>query len=94
VVVVVTSDNIHVHGDAGTLGKTLQTVRQHLSAQVSNLLTTKLQVGDAEGTVGQVDDCTSEGFVEGGVCVAETGETSGRLDGRLEGLDTCKHNVL
>jgi hypothetical protein len=94
VVVVVTSDNIYVHCDSGTLGETLQTMRQHLGAQIAELLAVELQVGDAEGTVGQVDDSTSEGFVEGGVCVTETGETSGRLDGRLEGLVTCKHNVL
>jgi hypothetical protein len=94
VVVIIASDNIHVHCHARTLGETLQTMRQHFGAQVAELLTVELQVGDAEGTVGQVDDSTSEGFVEGGVCVTETGETSGRLDGRLEGLVTCKHNVL
>lgn len=92
-VVVVTSNNINVHCDTRALGETLQTVRDHLSAQVTKLLTVKLQVGDAEGTVGEVDDCTSEGLVEGGVCVTETGETGGRLDGGLEGLVTCKHNV-
>jgi hypothetical protein len=88
VVVIVASDNIHVHCNAGALGETLQTMRQHLGAQVAELLTVELQVGDAEGTVGEVDDCTSEGFVEGSVCVTETGETSGRLDGRLKGLVT------
>jgi hypothetical protein len=93
VVVVVASDNINMHCDAGTLGETLQTVRDHLGAQVTKLLTVELQIGDTEGTVGEVDDCTSEGLVEGGVCVTETGKTSSRLDGGLEGLVTCKHNV-
>jgi len=77
VVVVVTSDNINVHCDAGALRETLQTVGQHLGAQVTNLFTAELQIRDAEGTVGEIDDCTSEGFVEGSVCVAETGETGG-----------------
>jgi hypothetical protein len=75
VVIVVTSDNVNVHCNARALGETLQTVRDHLGAQVTKLLTVELQVGDTEGTVGEVDDCTSEGLVEGGVCVTETGET-------------------
>lgn len=86
VVVVVTSDNIDVHGHAGALGETLQTMGQHLSTEIANLLATQLQVANAERTVGQVDDCTGEGFVERSVCVAETGETGSRLEGGLEGL--------
>jgi hypothetical protein len=93
VVVVVTSDNIDMHGNAGALGETLQTVGQHLGAEVANLLATQLQVAYAERTVGQVDDCTGEGFVERGVCVPETGETSSRLEGGLVCLNSCKYNV-
>lgn len=91
VVVVVTSDNIDVHGNAGALGETLQTVGQHLGAEVANLLATQLQVADAERTVGQVDNCTGEGFVERSVCVTETGETGGRLEGGLVCLAFCEY---
>ena len=77
VVVVVTSDNVDMHGDARTLGETLQTVRQHLCAQVTNFFTAELQVADAEGAVGEVDDGTGEGFVERCVCISETGEAGG-----------------
>ena len=94
VVVVVASDNVNVHCDAGPLRETLETVGKHLGAQVANLLTAELQVGNTEGTVGKIDDCASEGFVKRSVCVAETGETGGRLDGGLESLATCEHNVL
>lgn len=76
-VVVVTSDDIDVHGDTGSLGEALQAVGQHLGAQVSNLLTTQLQVADTVRAVAEVDDGASEGLVEGCVGVAETGETGG-----------------
>lgn len=77
VVVIVTSDNVDVHGDTRALGETLQTVRQHLCAQVANFLTAELQVADTEGAVGEVDDGTGEGFVERCVCISETGEAGG-----------------
>lgn len=90
-VVVVTSNDIDVHGDAGALRETLQTVGQHFGAKITNLLATQLQVADAEGTVGQVDDCAGEGFVKRSVCVAEASETGGRLEGGLEGLAVGKY---
>lgn len=42
---------IHMHRNRGALRKALQTMRQHLCAEISNLLTAQTQIYDAEGTV-------------------------------------------
>jgi hypothetical protein len=64
VVVVVAVQAVHVHGDAGALREAVQAVRDHLAAQVAELLAAQAQVADAVGAVGEVDDGAREGFVQ------------------------------
>ena len=61
-------------------------MRQHFAAEVANLFSRGAEIDDGEGTVGEVDDGAGEGFVEGTVGVAETGEACGSLEGGFEGL--------
>ena len=61
-------------------------MRQHLAAQVANLLPLKAQVDDAEGAVREVDYCAAERFVERCVGTAETREAGCGVECGLEGL--------
>ena len=86
VVVVVAVQAVHVHRHAGALREAVQAVRDHLAAQVADLLAAQAQVADAVGAVGEVDDGAREGFVEGAVGGAEAGEAGGGVEGGFEGL--------
>lgn len=85
-VVVVAAKAVHVHRDAGALRKAVQAVRDHLAAQVADLLAAQVQLADAVGAVREVDDGAREGFVERAVGGAEAGEAGGGVQGGFEGL--------
>jgi len=63
------------------LRKALQPVRQHLAAQIAELLARQAEVYDAEGPRGEVDDGAGQGFVERGVGGAEADKAE-RGEGR------------
>lgn len=86
VVVVVAVQAVHVHRHAGALREAVQAVRDHLAAQVADLLTAQAQVADAVGAVGEVYYGAREGFVERAVGGAEAGEAGGGVEGGFEGL--------
>lgn len=94
VVVVVAAYAVHVQCCAASLGKALQAVGDHLAAQVAQLLPLQPQVGDAVGTVAQVDDGARQSLVEGRVGVAEACKTGRALQGVLEGGAQGKEGVL
>lgn len=73
-VVVLAPEAVDVQGDTGALRETLQAVRDHLAAEVANLLALETQLDDAVGTVRQIDDGAAESLVEWGIGVAEAGE--------------------
>ena len=85
VVVVITIRTANVQSHVRSLRETLQTVGDHLSAQVTNLLALEAEVNDCPGTAGEIDHGPGEGLVEGCVAAAEAGE---RLAG-AEGLGEC-----
>lgn len=87
VVVVVAAEAVHVHRDAGALRETVQAVGDHLAAQVADLLAAQVQLADAVGAVGEVDDGARERFVERAVGGAEAGKACGGVEGGFEGLD-------
>lgn len=74
------------------LRKALQTVGDHLSAQITDLLALEAQVDHGPGSAGEVDDGPGKGFVEGGVAAAEAGEglagAEGFCEGRAEGEES------
>jgi hypothetical protein len=55
-VVVVAPEAVDMHRDPRGLREALETVRQHLGAQVANLLALEPEVSHAERPVRQVDD--------------------------------------
>ena len=55
VMIVITPDTINVHRNTGSLRETLQTMWNHLAAQVADFLSLETDVDDAEGAVGEVD---------------------------------------
>jgi hypothetical protein len=85
-VVIVAVQTRHVHCDPRSLREAVQAVRDHLAAEVADFLATELQVADAEGAVGEVNDGAREGFVERTVGGAEAGEACGCVEGGFEGL--------
>lgn len=85
-VVVVAVQAVHVHCDAGSLRKAVQAVRDHLAAQVADLLAAQAEVANAVGAVGEVDDGARERFVERAVGGAEAREAGGGVQGGFEGL--------
>lgn len=72
-------------GDPRRLGEALHTVRNHLTAQVSNLLTLETELDDCVWPVRKVDHGTGQGLVERAVGGSETGNANGRAEGFLEG---------
>jgi hypothetical protein len=86
VVIVVTVEAVNVQRDTGTLSKALQTVRNHLGAELAEPLSLQTEVNNAVGTVGEIDNGAREGLVERSVGVAETSETSGCTKGLSEGV--------
>ena len=83
VVVAVRAANMQSH--IRSLRKALQAVRNHLGAQVANLLTTEAQVDNRPRSAREIDHGPGESLVEGSVAATETGE---RLPG-AEGLCEC-----
>ena len=69
-------------------------MRQHLAAQVADLLAPRAELDDGVGSVGEVDDGAGEGFVERAIGVAEAGEAGGRLEGGFEGLAADGQRLL
>lgn len=84
-VVVVTAQAVDVQGDAGSLGKALQAVGDHLTAELAEVLALEAQVDDGVGSVGQIDDSAGESLVERGVGIAEAGDASEGTEGLGEG---------
>lgn len=72
-------------GDPRSLGEALHAVRDHLTAQVSNLLTLETELNDGVGPVREVDNGTGQGLVKRAVCGSEAGDANGRTEGFLEG---------
>ncbi len=62
-VVVVAPEAVDVQRDPRGLGEALEAVRQHLRAQVADLLALEAEVRHAEGPVRKVDDGPREGLV-------------------------------
>ena len=87
VVVVVAADAVDVHRDARALREAVQAVRDHLAAQVADLLAAQVQLADAVGPVREVDDRARQGFVQRAVGGAEAGEAGCCVEGGFEGLE-------
>lgn len=84
-VVVVAAKAVDVQRDARGLGKALQTVGNHLAAEIADLLALEAQVDDGVRSVGEINDGAGEGLVEGGVRIAEAGDAGEGTEGLGEG---------
>jgi hypothetical protein len=80
--------------NAGSLGKALQTVRHHLTAQLAEPLAFKTELDDAIGTVREIDDGAGEGFVERRVGVSEASYAGERAEGLVEGVTKSNADVF
>ena len=85
-VIILPPQAVHMQRDPRGLRKALQAVRDHLGAEVADLLALQAQVHDAVGPVRQVDDGAAEGLVQRRVGVAEAGQAGGRAEGAREGV--------
>lgn len=74
VVVIVTVGAANMQRDIGRLRKALQTVGDHLGAQVTDLLALEAEVDHSPGTAGEIDDSPGQGLVEGRIAAAKAGE--------------------
>jgi hypothetical protein len=64
-----------------SLRKALQTVRDHLSTEITDLLALEAEVDHCPWPAGEVDNCPRECLVEGCVAAAETLEGLARAEG-------------
>ena len=64
-----------------SMRKAMQPMRDHLGAEVADLLAAEAQVDHRPGATGEVDDGPREGFVEGGVAAAEAGDGGAGAEG-------------
>ena len=71
--------------DIRRLRKAMQPMRDHLGAEMADLLAAEAQVDHGPGATGEVDDGPREGFVEGGVGGAEATEAGAGAEGGGEG---------
>lgn len=85
---------VDVHRNSGTLSEALQTVGNHLGAELAEPLSLQTEVDDAVGTVGNINDGAGQGLVERGVGVAETGETGGGTEGLVEGVSKSDADIF
>jgi hypothetical protein len=98
VVIIVTICATNMQRDVRRLCKALQTVGDHLGAQITNLLALEAEVDHSPGTAGEINDGPGEGFVEGSVAAAEAGErlagAEGFGEGRAEGEESIFRGVV
>lgn len=94
VVVVVAAEAVDVHGDAGSPGKAMDTVGDHLGAEIANLFTLETEVDNGKGTVRQIDDGTAQGLVERAVCGSEAREAGGCAESLGEGVTKSDADVF
>lgn len=85
VVVVIAPQAVDVQGDAGGLGKALQTVGDHFAAELAEVLALEAQVDNGVGSVGEIDDGAGEGLVQRGVGIAEAGDAGEGTEGLGKG---------
>lgn len=94
VVVIVSSYTIHVHCDTRSLRKRLQTMWQHLTAQIPNLFSFGTKVDDGEWAVRKIDNRSGKCFVKWAVCMAESCEACRSVKCLFEGLNDLAEVLL
>lgn len=71
VMIVVSAKTVNVHGDVCRLCKALQQMRDHLGAEIADLLPSQAQVDDREGTAREIHDRAGQCLVQRCICVSE-----------------------
>lgn len=84
-VVVFAAQDVDVKGDAGGGGEGLEDVGDHFGGEVADFLADELEVGDAVGSVAEVDNGAGQGLVERREAVAEALDALDGAEGLLEG---------
>nr|POE56811.1 hypothetical protein CFP56_33783 [Quercus suber] len=92
--IILPAQAIHMHRDASALGERLQTMRDHLTTQIPDLLTRQPELDDAERAITQIDDGARQGLIERGVRVPEPREPGGAAQRALERLAQRDARVL
>lgn len=92
--VIIPPQAIHVQRHPRGHGKAVKHVRDHLTAQVTNLFPLESKLSHAVGPRGDVDDGAREGFVEGCVAGAVALDALDGAEGLLEGLAERKGTIF
>jgi hypothetical protein len=85
-VVVIPAQAVHVQRHARRLRKALQAVRDHLGAEIPDLLALEPEIDHAVGAVRQIDNRPAEGLVEWRIGRSEASEARGRAERAREGI--------
>lgn len=93
-VVVITVHTPNMQRDIRSMRKAMQPMRDHLGAEVADLLAAEAQVDHRPGATGEVDDGPREGFVERGVAAAEAGDGGAGAEGVGECCAEGKEGVF
>jgi hypothetical protein len=72
--VIVAVGAANVKGNTSRLGKALQTVRNHLRAEIADLFAFEANVYDCPWPAREINDCPRESLVERGIATAESRE--------------------
>jgi hypothetical protein len=83
--IVIPAQHVHMQGDSRGTGEAVQTMREHLGAEVADFLALEVKVRHAPRPVGQVNHRAAQGFVERGVGVTEAGEAGRAAERSCEG---------
>jgi len=79
-------EHVYVQRDARLCREALQNVRNHLAAQVADLLTAQVQLCMTKGARRQVDDRTRERLVQRRKARTEAAHAADRTESLLERL--------
>lgn len=94
VVVVIAVCAADVQGDTGSLCEALQAVRDHLGAQIADLLALESEINDCPRATGEIDDSPGERFVEGSVTASESLEGLACAECLCEGLTKSEECIF
>lgn len=94
VVVVVAVRAANMQGHICRLCKALQTVGDHLSAEIPNLLALQAQVDYRPRPAREIDHSPRKGLIEGGVAASESGQRLPRTQGFCEGCAYGEEGVF
>lgn len=86
VVIIIPPQAIDMHRNTRMQRKAFQAMRQHLTAQISNLLPLCPEINNRVWSITQIHHRSRQSLVQWGIGISKSCQAGGRLQSRFEGL--------